>query len=366
MQAISFRGFSSASIRSTWSAVFFACALFVTLCQTGHAQCGSPFSGDINPTQDQVTCISATGAGPNFISPAMPTIGLFQTDDNTCDTFQYTLTVSFSQQGVSIPTWPQSTFGYYESASGMGANVPWIVDWTLNLDPENGLTGFYEGGVAQETYNINGSGNALGTGFWIAGVNPSLGPSGAVAQQMQLDSAPWWFGHALSKESFGGMQFYYGATSASTQSGGTPGSVGVGYFGAPVFGPPDGFGIAQVDGSSGTNTLYDEDFWDWSQNLFDGIGIAYESLPSSQAYLQAQIVAMNKAVGHSIPAPIYPNSFNVGVCQFSYPGSGNGAYYNGEWITEYNGGNFATWNGTFWTYRTTYLNGLCSNTSQTI
>lgn len=337
-------GVSHVNARGTWSVVFLACALFVTLSQAGHAQCGSPFSGTINPTPGQITCISAIGAGPDFISPAMPPIGLFETDDNTCDTFQYTLTVSFSQSGVSDPVWPQGTFGFYQSAAGLEANVPWIVDWTLNLDPENGLTGFYEGGVAQETYNINGAGNQLGTGFWIAGVNPSLGPSGVVAQQMQLDSAPWWFGHALSTESYGGMQFYYGTTSASTQSGGTPGSLGAGYFGAPVFGPPDGFGIAQVDGSSGANTLYDEDFWDWSQNLFDGIEIAYEALSPAQTYLGGQVTDMSIYTSARGLAPIYPAPENYSsICSFTYPGSGNSAYYNLEWITDYNGGHWTQW-----------------------
>ncbi len=332
--------------------------LGLALCRPAHAQCANAGGlYTVTPSQGQAVCIWPTGTGPYGDFPLMPALEIVESDDNDSDCFDYSLTVSFNQANVSNSTYPQSTYGYYESGD-LGANDPWIVDWSNNLEPVSGPNTMYEGGIAQVNYEINGDDNGdQGPAFWIAGMNPSLGSSGAVAAMERYFGAPWWYGHVLTQES-SNQQFRYGSDAAGLLSGD--------FYGAPVFGPPDGFGIAQVDASSGANTLSDGDFWDWTQNLFDGINIANDALSPAQTYLQTQINNMNKSVALEGIGPVYPNAFSAGACSFSYPGGGNGAYYNGEWITEYNGGHFATWNGSSWSYRTTYLSNVCSQPSQTI
>jgi hypothetical protein len=361
------------------------------LCEPALAQCANPDGfTPTYPQDNQITCIWPTGTGINLNAPVMPNLFIVQTDDDSCDTFQYTLTVSFteplswSSSGVPNSGYPLSTYGYYESTS-LNANVPWVVDWMSNQSPANGTPANnfgYEGGLAQETYQMNGDGNNwTGPGFWIAGVNPSLDPNGSVAQAMLYSQtatppgAPWWYGHALAIESKtpgvsnGTQQFYQGqgAVSASTFSAGY-------YYGAPVYGWPDGFGIAQVDGSA--NPLTDDDFWSWSINLFDGIAIANGPQSRANNFWQDQLeLAQNLASsqGKAI-STYYPQAFSSTYCSFTATGSGQAGYGNGFWITAYNAGG-PTYNNAFasvnpntgtWVYNWAYTTAVCNRQTDTI
>ena len=147
--------------------------LGLALCRPAHAQCANAGGlYTVTPSQGQAVCIWPTGTGPYGDFPLMPALEIVESDDNDSDCFDYSLTVSFNQANVSNSTYPQSTYGYYESGD-LGANDPWIVDWSNNLEPVSGPNTMYEGGIAQVNYEINGDDNGdQGPAFWIAGNEP--------------------------------------------------------------------------------------------------------------------------------------------------------------------------------------------------
>ena len=101
--------------------------LGLALCQPAHAQCANAGGlYTVTPSQGQAVCIWPTGTGPYGDFPLMPALEIVESDDNDSDCFDYSLTVSFNQANVSNSTYPQSTYGYYESGD-LGANDPWIV-----------------------------------------------------------------------------------------------------------------------------------------------------------------------------------------------------------------------------------------------
>lgn len=346
------------------------------LCSSAAAQaCAAAGNAGIIPVQGQTLCIDPGGSS-GF--PVQPPIVLQDFDDNGCDSFEYTLGINFTEQnsryeffGAGFPT----TAGIYVS-DVLPTNVPWIVDWSENEASGiqgGGLPNFYEGGEAYSYDFVNNDTIDNYTSFWIAGENPSLGPSGQVAQAAQGLGAPWWLGHALAIES-STPQFPAG----SQQFIGGPNSVGTsvnGYYGAPVFGYPDGFGIGQVDGKA--NPLSDDDIWSWEQNLYDGIGIANAFQSPAASYWNSQLQQIQSlAAANGVPVSnYYPNTFSSTYCTFSPTGSGNNGYGNGFWITAYNTGTANFNNNGFasvdpstgaWIYNWSYATALCNRASNTM
>ncbi|MGA2652108.1 MAG: hypothetical protein ABSF28_16365 [Terracidiphilus sp.] len=360
-----------ASPRKRFAKHFLILSLLVLstfLCPPAAAQsCAAISNGGIIPAQGQTLCIDPAGSA-NL--PVMPPIELVQFDDNTCDTFNYTLSVDFYEQGSNyLFSGDETTAGYYESPDDLPGGTPWIVDWTENEESGvqgNGLPNFYEGGEAYALEYLNDDSLVSDVSFWIAGENPSLGTTGSVAQAASSFGAPWWLGHALTIESTS-EQFIGGASSVATET--------YGYYGAPVYGYPDGFGIAQVDGKG--NNLSDDDVWSWEQNLYDGIGIANSFQTPAVNYWNSQLaLAQALATKNNVPiSTYYPSTFTSTYCTFTPTGTGRNAYGTGFWITAYNTGTgnfdnngFASVNPTTgtWAYNWTYASNVCSRASSTM
>jgi len=339
----------------------------------GTSACAAVSNGGIIPAQGQTLCINAAGSA-NVNLPVMPSIELVQFDDNSCDVFNYTLTVGFAEQGPQyLLPGEETTAGYYESGD-MPGNTPWIVDWTeneMNGIQGNGLPNYYEGGGAYALAWANGDDLVSNVSFWIAGVNPTLGTSGQVAQAAQSYGAPWWYGHELTEESSvtksTTQQFLGGANSAETQV--------YGYYGAPVYGYPDGFGIAQVDGKY--NSLSDSDLWSWEQNLYDGIQILNGFQTPAQNYWNTQWAQWQAWAAHASPQAAsqnYPQPLSCGSGNFTATGTGNNQYYNLYWITAYNQGTVGdnnAWGSVdpttgVWVYNSSYATSVCSTPSFTL
>lgn len=177
-------------------------------------------------------CIQPTDG--SFNTPAMPVVAFYFdpcTVSNAQIMIQYTNTAAGSFN---------HTAGMYSSGDS-SAGGEWQVDWAQNLmDPDQD----YEGGSAVYTRTPYKDGSPASYAFTISGLNPSLS---TLRTFMQTNNAPWWFGHALSQES-SNRQF----NAAS---------------GNPIFGPPDGFGVAQLDGTSNPGLLRDDDLWAWTEIL---------------------------------------------------------------------------------------------------
>jgi hypothetical protein len=141
------------------------------------------------------------------------------------------------------------------------------------------------------------------------------------------------------------------------------------YTGTPVWGPFDGFGLSQIDGSPGANPslLTDNSLWIWTTNLMYGVvQVANKKQGLASPHFQQQMTLM---LSRTAGSPKYPNPVG-GNCQFTWNGTGNNAYWNADWISLYNGGYYDTWTGTTWSYGSAYnpnyVPNVCSKKSYTM
>lgn len=307
-----------------------------------HAQC--TYAAQIS--DGGLYCISATSTLGN--SPQMPVLS-YNDGGTSCETDSYTMTVEYMVVGDDYLN--SQTFGLYESGD-LAGNVQWVVNWSNNL----GDMGYYsEGGQGQMQVSVNGDPPFPVADFDIGGQNPSTSSITAV---IVSDGAPWWYGHTLTWES-GNRQFYPLDPSSY-------------YYRYPIFGTPDGFGLSQLDGSTNANPtlVNDTSIWTWTINLQYGVQVANQHKSAAQSHFQNQMAQMLSDTGGSA---IYPNpvqSLAPPGCNITWNGTGNNAYWNADWINLYNGGYWATWTGTAWSYgnavNPNYAQQVCNSPSQTI
>jgi len=243
------------------------------------------------------------------------------------------LELDFAQPGDAYGN--GQTYGVYQSGPLPG-NVVWQVNWSNN----SGDAGEYgEGGNG--SIEISEDEAAIDDfSFYVGGQTPTTGSITAVAAPL---NPPWWFGHALSLES-SNLQFWPLTLRKN------------GYYGDPQFGPPDGFGVTQIDGSGNPSLLTDNIIWTWTLNLRAGIGLATAAQTGGQTYWGIQYGQMQQyAAAHQQPiSAYYPNQFpdpvdhpipalikgfNNYCGTFSPTGTGRGAYFNGFGLVGYNAGN---------------------------
>jgi hypothetical protein len=149
--------------------------------------------------------------------------------------------------------------------------------------------------------------------FSIMGTNPTQ-----AAINSFVGSSPWFLHRIIQLES-GYQQF--------TASG------------APKFGPPNGFGLMQVDPPASTYQI-----WDWTQNATAGLAIL--NAFSATTYWNTQL-ANWASFNSSYPAAAIgpPSDTSEGPCVFSYysPANGSSPYSDAVWMKRYNSG----YNGPF-------------------
>jgi hypothetical protein len=265
----------------------------------------------------------------------MPTLS-YTVSATSCDTVDYTLELDFAQAGDTAGN--GQSYGFYDSGTIPGNSV-WFVNWSLN----EGDAGEYgEGGNA--SLEVVEDGMDIGSlSFSVAGQTPTTANITALATQL---NPPWWFGHALTLES-SNQQFNPISSNKS------------GYYGAPIFGPPDGFGVAQIDGVGNPTLLTDDIIWTWTLNLAAGINLASDAEAGAASYWAIQYQQLtNYAAAHNQPKsayypdqfpdptdhPLPPNmkSFTNYCGTFSPDGTARTAYSNGYGLVGYNAGNPAT------------------------
>jgi hypothetical protein len=294
-------------------------------------------------------CIAATGVTGN--NPQMPVLTYFSNVGNgsTCDTSEYLVELDFAQPGDSYSN--GESYGLYDSGP-IAANVQWVVDWSQNQgdigeysEGGNGWIDVYENGNYYDGFDFN-----------VWGQNPTY--SSITTYLRSGLNPPWWYGHALTKES-SNQQFIVGTLTSPTAE----------YFGTPLWGYPDGFGLSQLEGSAHPNLLTDDSLWTWTTNLMYGVQVANSTQSAASSHFANQMLLMYSYTSGNGLSPNYPTSIG-GYCNFSWNGTGNNAFWNADWINYYNGGPWETWTGSGWSYgnstNPTYTIQVCNLPSWTI
>ena len=304
-------------------------------------------------------CIAATTlwSGNN---PEMPVLTYQGNGDSSCNSYSYTLELDFSQPGDSYGN--AQSFGLYQSGQNPG-NVPWTVNWSGN---QGDIGQYSEGGNGWIDLSVNGS-VYDGFDFQVWGQNPT---NQSVAAYIASLGAPWWYGHTLTWETLsdhrnwtgiyapGNIQFLFGMDPTGT------------YLGKPDWGYPDGFGLSQLDGSPGANPnlLTDSSLWTWTTNLTYGVQVANANWMGAYFHTLNNLSQMLIDTQNAGSPPQYPAAIG-GFCNFTWNGTGNNAYWNADWINRYNGGYWANWTGTAWSYGSSfnpnYTTNVCGQPSYT-
>jgi hypothetical protein len=340
--------FESRFHRSVSVVGFFALFLFVVYAAQARAQsCNN--SGSI--VQGGSYCISATSASGN--NPQMPVLS-FGGSGSACETYSYLLELDFAQYGDMYAN--GESYGAYSSGA-LAGNVVWIVDWSSN----SGDAGQYGEGGNGDLYDIV---DDTDYDFVVWGQNPSSSSITSFLNQPGV-KPPWWFGHTLTQES-GNRQFYPSASQTN------------GYYGPPIFGQPDGFGLVQFDGSSKANAplLTDNILWTWTSNLLLGVAVANGFQAQAQSFWNLNWSQWNAWAAQypQLASAQYPRSLACGPVTISPTGSGNSQYYNLFQITAYNQGSINENNAWasvnpqtgVWTYNSAYATLVCSRPSYTL
>lgn len=207
----------------------------------------------------------------------------------------------------------------------------------------------FEGGTAAISIDDD-IGDSDTINFIIAGQNPS---TTAIRGALLSLNPPWFFGKLLTQES-SNQQFV--------------GRAGLWNY-TPLYGPPDGFGLTQLDGKSpllpdGSQKLSDEVLWNWLDNLTEGVGFVWTFQSHAYGWISGQT---SQAAQAGISAPFEYAQY--GTCQPMYwTGTGQTGIQDAEWMVEYNGGYYAVYNNKLknWSVYPTYVNAVCNAQSATM
>lgn len=146
--------------------------------------------------------------------------------------------------------------------------------------------------------------------FSILGTNPTK-----AAVNSFIGSSPWFLHQMVQLES-GYVQFAGN--------------------GGPNFGPPNGFGLMQVDPPGNAYQI-----WDWKQNATAGLAILSAFGTSATSYWNGLLANWNSFnVNNPDHAIGPPSDTSEGPCAFSYnsPAGGTYPYSDAVWIKSYNSG----------------------------
>lgn len=293
-------------------------------------------------------------------SPQMPTL-TYAGSSGACSS-EYIAELDFAQPGDSDGN--GESYGYYDSGL-LPADTQWTVNWSLN----QGDVGEYSEGGNGDLQDLEDGNSANEFTFQVYGQNPSLD---SIITLLDDFGPPWWYGHTLTWETLaanptgsgygylGNVQFY-----GVDQFG-----PGMTYTGTPVWGYPDGFGLSQLDGSPGANPslVTDDSLWTWTTNLMYGVQVANQTQSAAYNHFSSQMSLMLADTSSQGLPPNYPNPVG-GYCNFTWNGTGNNAYWNADWINKYNGGYWANWTGSRWSYGNStnpnYTPNVCNQPSYT-
>lgn len=223
-----------------------------------------------------------------------------------------------------------------------------VVDWSA-LPPFLGGSAYLFTDIYDFTGDLIESGEV---DFNIGGINPV--PSD-VDEEASSDGAPWFFRNLITQES-SYRQFCSSGTNCQ-------------FAGAPTFGPPNGFGLTQIDNNPSPTA---NDLWDWVINVGDGVTHANGNRSSSISLWDTQLANMRSATGTT---PNFAGDYYAGpYCSFDSAGPNGdpvGNYYGydeGNWINMYNSGKqWITWSttqwkntGFGWSWSGNYVDNVCS------
>ena len=134
--------------------------------------------------------------------------------------------------------------------------------------------------------------------------------------------------------------------------------------GQPIYGPPNGFGVMQLD----YNPI-PTDLWTWNENVSDGLSLNTSNGSWASGYWSDQVAAWTAYNSTHSPTAMQQD-VQEGPCMFSYTPSGGNShpFSDALWIKAYNSGYtspFITFNddGTWTVVDSTngnYVNNVCS------
>ncbi|HVB98716.1 MAG TPA: hypothetical protein VNJ12_05200 [Candidatus Dormibacteraeota bacterium] len=287
----------------------------------------------------------------------------------TCDQVAWSISVSY-----------KDLFGTVQPASTIpDATLPLASNWSL---AGSSWGSNHVGGTATVTAQPLNSqsaddGPAATLTFYILGTNDTEANVHAYYES-EINThpnfinlgMPWFCGQVLTVES-GAKQFCTGPSDGN----GNCGKYSPNIVGMPIFGPPDGNGISQVDGTEwgyyGTNSA--SPWWNWQDNINDGLDIlvfwqqgscdsgtcgynewddaVYDMCKAQPGGVASGGYQAGDAAGTaSCSAPLAVPSGNAATtdCGMNYPqGSSPHSLKDAEWVVRYNGecnGPYIKWN----------------------
>jgi hypothetical protein len=253
-------------------------------------------------------------------SPAMPSLALQL--DEVCGTIYWNLNIEWDGPG-SLTTYNTIDDQEFDCDDGLEP-----INWS---EFDNIHTAPFEGGTAYvQWYYCPPSGEGSCTDpqllyFTIEGDNPS-----SSAVDAYIPSAPWFWENIMAEESGAHVktptgvyhQFYnnYPLDSAN----------------------PQGIGITQLDYSSSGTQPYDDDFWDWQVNEYDGYyGTLGGLLPKKTGAYNHWNQQLTNYIADGA-SPSVPSTYGT-YCAFQYPQGGGDYYGDADWMHAYNGFYFTEW-----------------------
>lgn len=264
---------------------------------------------------------------------------------------------------VSGVTERDSTF-YYPSSSTY-LSVP--IANSINISALLGSS--YRGGTATLYYRLDTDATVQSRTFYIRGHNPSKTAVYDYVSAALPDSlAPWFYKKMMVHES--GSQT--GSLMKQFNAEGTLNPSWTSSVSMPNWGPPDGWGITQVDLSTSNQSIPEQGLWNWKYNVRKGLGMLNANLNRTssvaagrgarqfwQQQVDAYIRYNSDNPGHQVaitPSTTYNN------ITFSYnPTTGQKSYRDAIWIKRYNGASprhFLVWQNGHWLFSESNNSGL--------
>jgi len=253
-------------------------------------------------------CTSITNSTP----PAMPITIAALTAGSASGPVTWSLTVDYpapakqgstrcAAAGANCPPYSRQ----FTPSSTLTNSQPWSVDWGTSM----------VGGTATLDWSFAGQSGTFP--FCIDGLNGNPTPSAIVTQLSSNSSNPWYYYQILEQES-GLLQF----TATSPYQ--------------PVFGPPAGYGLSQIDPPKS-----ELDLFSWVQNLTDGAAIARAAEAYGVTFWNGQVSQYNQYLA-TLPTTVPPppgddEEVNCGTFVYGMPPSGQHSYSDAIAIKRYNG-----------------------------
>lgn len=323
------------------------CGLGITLPLLFLLTCASSFSQTIDvysPTHGSISNNDYVfiDANSSYDWP-MPDLTISFTGLTSCDTVSLDIKMAWNDPNTAYET------QFDTGTVTMEGTDTWLLEGSA-WSNEFGTGDHSEGGYATLSYQING-GTTQYFYFNIGGLNPDQGVADNFYKSLSLPivpSAPWFWGNILAQESsgqgWGARQYYVNDCLVSDP---------INVNDCPlVVGNPDGIGISQVDGEENPGNVDDSVYWNYEENMIEGLTILY----SKQSESQSDWANYYQTSGYTDPSPYDTKLSSYQYCSFvATQPIGNHGFGDADWIQDYNGHSnqhwYLWWTSTGWVFK---------------